>query len=160
MLLADATDLRILRDMVAHSRRTAVAIAARLGLSRNTVQSRLARLEGGGAFLPFAHQVAPAALGHPLTAFMAVQVDQPELDAIAAAFTQIPEILEAHGTTGTADLLVRVVGVDAEDLFRIHGKMLSCPGVRRINTSLSMHEVIPHRITPLIERRLGSTDVS
>lgn len=154
MMLADSTDLRILRDMVVHPRRTAVAIATRLRLSRNTVQSRLGRLEEGGAFLPFAHQVAPAALGYPLTAFMAVQVQQPELDVIAEAFGRIPEIVEAHGTTGGADLLVRVVGVDAEDLFRIHGAMLACPGVMRIDTSISMHEIIAHRVLPLIEQGL------
>ncbi|OMH24184.1 AsnC family transcriptional regulator [Tersicoccus phoenicis] len=155
MMLVDSTDLRILRDMVSHPRRTAVAIASRLRLSRNTVQTRLGRLEEGGAFLPFARLVAPAALGYPLTAFMAVQVQQPELETIAEAFERIPEIVEAHGTTGTADLLVRVVGVDAEDLFRIHRAMLACRGVERIDTSISMHEIIPYRVLPLIDQRLA-----
>lgn len=154
MMIADSTDLRILRDMVTHPRRTAVAIADRLRLSRNTVQSRLGRLEDGGAFLPFAHQVAPAALGYPLTAFMSVQVAQTELETATEALSLIPEVLEAHGTTGGADLLVRVVGIDAEDLFRIHGAMLACPGVMRIDTAISMHEVIPHRVVPLIEQRM------
>ena len=36
----------------------------------------------------------------------------------------IPEILEGYGLTGSADLLLRVVALDAEDLFRINGKIL------------------------------------
>lgn len=39
----DATDARLLRELVANPRATGVELAARLGLSRNTVQARLAR---------------------------------------------------------------------------------------------------------------------
>jgi hypothetical protein len=44
------------------------------------------------------------------------------------------------------------VAVDAEDLFRINGKILSCEGVDRTDTALAMGELIPFRIQPLLER--------
>ena len=64
----------------------------------------------------------------------------------------IPEILEGYGLTGSADLLLRVVALDAEDLFRINGKILACDGVDRTDTALAMSEMIPFRIQPLLER--------
>ena len=57
----------------------------------------------------------------------------------------IPEILEGYGLTGSADLLLRVVALDAEDLFRINGKILACDGVDRTDTALAMGELIPFR---------------
>jgi hypothetical protein len=54
--------------------------------------------------------------------------------------------------SGSTDLLVRVVCTDADDLFRIDGTILAVDGVERTATSLSMGELIPYRVTPLLER--------
>ena len=45
-----------------------------------------------------------------------------------------------------------MVALDAEDLFRINGKILACDGVDRTDTALAMGELIPFRIQPLLER--------
>ncbi|GAA2178002.1 Lrp/AsnC family transcriptional regulator [Arthrobacter parietis] len=148
----DATDTRLLLALARDSRRTVVALAQKLGLSRNTVQARMTRLEKNSTFLSFERRINPAALGYPLTAFINVHVDQRKLGSITGQLAGIPEVLEAHGLTGQADILVRVVSVDAEDLFRINGKILACDGVERCDTSLAMHELIPYRMEPLLER--------
>ena len=54
---------------------TAVALAAELGLVRNTVQTRMARLETSVA-LSFERRINPAALGFPLVGFVYVHVQQ------------------------------------------------------------------------------------
>ena len=148
----DATDARILRALAEDPRRTVVALAQRLGLSRNTVQARLARLEAGHAFLGFDRRINPTSLGYPLLAFITVHVQQRRLAATTEEIARIPEVLEGHGLTGTADLLLRVVAVDAEDLFRINGKILACEGVERTDTALAMGDLIPFRMDPLLER--------
>lgn len=150
----DGTDARILLVMVQDPRQTVVAMAAQLGLSRNTVQARMASLEKRRAFLGFDHRVSTAALGYPLTAFISVHVQQQKLAALATSLAAIPEVVEAHGLSGRADLLVRVVSTGAEDLFRINGKILACDGVERTETSLAMNELVPFRLTPLLERSL------
>jgi hypothetical protein len=50
-------------------------------------------------------------------------------------------------------LLLRVVALDAEDLYRINGKILACDGVDRTDTALAMREMIPYRVQPLLGRR-------
>ena len=85
-------------------------------------------------------------------AFISVHVQQQKLGSLAEDLAAVPEILEGYGLTGSADLLLRVVALDAEDLFRINGKILACDGVERTDTALAMGELIPFRIQPLLER--------
>ena len=148
----DRVDLQLLRALCVEPRSTFVALAQRLGLSRNTVQARMSRLEESNAFLAFDRRINPIALGHPLTAFIQVHLQQKRLSQIVAELTQIPEIVQAHGMSGSTDLLVLVVCTDADDLFRIDGTILACEGVDRTETSLAMGELIPYRITPLLDR--------
>lgn len=155
MSTLDGTDARILLALVKDPRQTVVAMAERLGLSRNTVQARMVALEKRHAFLPFDHRISPAPLGYPLTAFISVHVQQRKIAELATALAAIPEVVEAHGLSGRADLLVKVVSTGAEDLFRINGKILACDGVERTETSLSMNELVPFRMSPLLKRVLG-----
>jgi DNA-binding Lrp family transcriptional regulator len=148
----DGTDTRLLLALAEDPRSTVVALAQKLGLSRNTVQARLAQLEQRNVFLGFGRRINPAALGYTLAAFIHVHVQQQKLAGITEELSAVPEVLEAYGLTGTADILVRVVSADAEDLFRINGKILAIDGVERTDTSLAMHELVPYRIEPLLER--------
>jgi DNA-binding Lrp family transcriptional regulator len=113
----------------------------------------MAQLEKKHAFLSFERRINPVALGYPLTAFISVHVQQQKLAGLSQELSDIPEILEGFGLTGSADLLLRVVALDAEDLYRINGKILACDGVERTDTALAMREMIPYRVQPLLGRR-------
>jgi len=148
----DATDLRLLDAVADDPRATTVALAERLGLSRNTVQARMAALEASGVFLAFDRRISTEALGYPLAAFITVHVQQQKLAAIVAELDGIPEVVQAHGTSGGADLLVRVVCRDTQELFRVNGAILACDGVERTETALDMGELIPFRLRQLLQR--------
>jgi DNA-binding Lrp family transcriptional regulator len=153
----DGTDTRLLLALARDPRSTVVALAQQLGLSRNTVQARLAQLERRNVFLPFERRINPAALGYPLAAFVHLHVQQQKLAPVTEALSLIPEVVEAYGITGQADILAKVVSEGAEDLFRITGKILAIDGVERTDTSLAMHELIPYRMEQLLRsgRMLG-----
>ncbi|MFI5860108.1 Lrp/AsnC family transcriptional regulator [Streptomyces sp. NPDC051546] len=148
----DSTDARLLLALTAHPRATTVALAEASGLSRNTVQARLAALDRSGAVGSFERRVDPSALGCPLTAFVTTQVSQRRLEEVAHALTAIPEVLQAHGLSGDTDLLVHVVAADAEDLYRVAGLILDIPGVERTSTALAMRQMVDYRIAPLLRR--------
>ncbi|WP_079595538.1 Lrp/AsnC family transcriptional regulator [Arthrobacter sp. P2b] len=152
MQALDGTDTRLLSALAQDPRRTVVALAQKLGLSRNTVQARMSQLEKKHVFLSFERRINPASLGYPLMAFISLHVQQQKLTRLATELADIPEILEGYGLTGSADLLLRVVALDAEDLFRINGKILACDGVDRTDTALAMGELIPFRVQPLLDR--------
>ncbi|WP_120337543.1 Lrp/AsnC family transcriptional regulator [Cryobacterium soli] len=148
----DRVDLELLRALCAKPDSTYVGLAQTLGLSRNTVQARMTRLEESKVFLDFDRRINPVVLGYPLTAFIEVYIAQKKAAEIIAELVLIPEIVQAHGMSGAADLLVRVACADAEDLFRIDRTILACDGVERTETSLAMGELIPYRVTPLLDR--------
>jgi DNA-binding Lrp family transcriptional regulator len=149
----DATDARILLAMGDDARLSGVELAQRLGLSRNTVQSRLARLESGGMLGSVDRRVQQRALGYPLTAFVAARVDQHRLHEIEVALTGIPEVVEVHGIAGGSDVMIRIVARDADDLYRIAGVILASPGIERTEVALSMREMVPYRTAPLLRQR-------
>ncbi|MCE0763686.1 Lrp/AsnC family transcriptional regulator [Pseudonocardia kujensis] len=146
----DDIDARLLRALVANPRGTALALAEAAGLSRNTVQARLARLEDRGVLRSEERRIDPAALGYPLTAYVTVVVVQRLLDRVAAALAAIPEVLEVVGISGQGDLQVQVVARDADDLYRIAGRLLVIDGVERTTTSLVMRRLVDHRVTQLL----------
>jgi DNA-binding Lrp family transcriptional regulator len=148
----DQTDARLLLALRDQPRATVLALAERLGLSRNTVQARLARLEERGALGSFERRIDTAALGYPLTAYVTVRVDQRQLEAVAAGLAEIPEVVEVVGLSGEADLLVRVAARDADDLYRVAGRILATGGVERTVTALAMRKLVDYRLTPLLRR--------
>lgn len=146
----DHVDLALLSALAEDPRATVVALADRLGLSRNTVQARMAKLERGGVFLSFERTIAANTLGFPLQAAISVHLRQTELPRIAEELTKIPEIIQAYGLSGQVDLLVHVACRDARHLFDVDARILAVAGVERTETSLVMGEVIPYRISPLM----------
>ncbi|MFI5436626.1 Lrp/AsnC family transcriptional regulator [Rhodococcus baikonurensis] len=148
----DFIDARILRALIEEPRATVIALADKTSLSRNTVQARLAKLEKQGSLHSFERRVDPGALGYPLTAFILTSVTQRKLSRIAAKLDRIPEIVEVDGLSGVTDLLVRVVARDADDLYRIAGRILDIDGVEQTTTSLVMRKFVDYRLTPLLEQ--------
>jgi DNA-binding Lrp family transcriptional regulator len=151
----DATDAKLLLALAEDPRASVMALSQRLGLARNTVQARLGRLEGAGTLGPLDRRVRPESLGYRLTAYVSVQVVQRGLAEVSGALARIPEVLEVTGLSGPVDLLVEVVAVDADDLWRISERVLAIPGVQRIDTALALRRFVDHRVTPLLERAAG-----
>lgn len=129
---------------------TVVRLADRLHLSRNTIQARMARLEQTGVFESYERSFSTEVLGFPLQAFISIGVRQTELPRIIAELSRVPEIVQAHGLSGSIDLLARVACRDARHLFDTDARILSIEGVERTETSLAMGEVIPFRVAGLI----------
>jgi DNA-binding Lrp family transcriptional regulator len=148
----DATDARILLELAQHPRATAIAVADQVGIARNTAHTRLARLEQSGTLRSSEQRVEPAALGYPLTAFVTARLTQRRLDEVAHALEAVPEVLQVHGLSGDADLLIHVVATDADDLYRIAGQILAIPGIERTSTALVMRQLVDYRITPQLHR--------
>jgi DNA-binding Lrp family transcriptional regulator len=111
----------------------------------------MARLERAGVFLSYERAISSASLGFPIEAFISVIVRQADLPRIAVELARVPEVVQAHGLSGQVDLLVRVACRDTQHLFDTDARILAIEGVERTETSLVMGEVIPHRVTPLME---------
>ena len=147
---------RNLLDLFTREPRVGVLEASRrLHVARGTVQARLDRLEASGVVTGWAPRLDPAAMGHPVTAFLTLEIQQREEghDPVGAAMARIPEVLEACTITGPGDLWVRVVARSNADLQRVIDAVLAVPGIVRSSTVIALATQVAYRVST----RLGDT---
>ena len=148
----DALDAKIVLALDDDPDTALLTVAHRLGVSRNTVNARLKRMEASGLFLGFSQRLSLSVLGHPLLAFMSLEIAQDHGDRATAGLEEIPEVVEVHATTGDADLLVMIAARDADDLYRVTNEILDIPGITRSSTAISLSQRMPRRTRALVER--------
>jgi DNA-binding Lrp family transcriptional regulator len=147
----DALDARILRLILQQPRTSVREYARILGVARGTLQARLERLERDGVITVAGPRVSPAALGHPVLAFVRIEVTQGHLDDVGEDLASVPEIIEAFSITGGGDLLTRVVARDNAHLEDIIQRLIQLPGVVRTRTEIALRERVAPRVLPLVE---------
>jgi DNA-binding Lrp family transcriptional regulator len=146
----DDLDARLIELMTAEPRIGLVEVARRLGVARGTVQARLAKLTERGAITGFGPEVEPARIGYPVLAFVFLEISQGRLAEAVRTIEEIPEVIEAYGTTGPRDLLCRVVARDNEHLQEIINAILHTTAIRRSTSYIAMSRQIAPRTLPLV----------
>ena len=121
------------------TRPNVLELSRRLGLARNTVQSRIDRLEGSGVIAGWGPVVDLKAMGYDVLAFVTLEIAQGQETAALAELAAIPEVLEIHKTTGPGDLICRVVARTNEHLHLVLERVLAAPGVQRTTSSLALN---------------------
>jgi Lrp/AsnC family leucine-responsive transcriptional regulator len=107
----DDIDRILMRVLVADGRATLAELAASAGLSVSAVQSRVRRLESRGVVSGYSARIDPEAVGHLLSAFVAITpLDPSQPDDAPARLEHIAEIESCHSVAGEESyiLLVRV----------------------------------------------------
>ena len=137
--LLDSLDLAIARALERDARISLLELSRQLGTSRTTVSERLNRLVEQGFVRGFHARLDYPRLGYPLTAFVAIQAQQPMALEVIAALKQLPEVEEIHAVTGRFDLLVKVRARNTEHLQLILiNKIQTIPNIGRGETMLSL----------------------
>ncbi|MFI2031502.1 Lrp/AsnC family transcriptional regulator [Streptomyces buecherae] len=150
-MAVDALDAKILRLLLEQPRTSVREYARLLGVARGTLQARLDRLERDGVITGTGPRLSAAALGHPVLAFVHVEVTQGHLDDVGDALAEVPEIIEAFSITGGGDLMTRVVARDAGHLEDIVQRLIQLPGVVRTRTEIALRQRVPYRMLPLVD---------
>ncbi|WP_374929835.1 Lrp/AsnC family transcriptional regulator [Kytococcus sedentarius] len=147
----DALDRRIVGLFTADPHVGVLGAARELGVARGTVTARVRRLEERGVITAWSPTLDPAAMGHPVTAFVTLQIRQVSgHDAVTAHLADIPEVLEVHTITGDSDLLVRVVAASNAHLQRVLDVVTGHTDVLRSSSVIALATQIPHRTLPLV----------
>lgn len=147
----DDLDARLIAAMAEHPRVGLMEIARQLGVARGTVQARLDKLLQRGAITGFGPDVDPARLGFPVLAFVFLEISQGRVAEAVDWLDGVPEVMEAHGTSGPRDLLCRVAARDPGHLQEIINRILETPAVRRSTSYIALSEQIGFRTAPLVQ---------
>lgn len=148
----DVLDARIIRALASMPRAGVMELARQLGVARGTVQARLDKLQQRGVVVGFGPDLDLRALGYDVLAFVTLEIAQGRLADVAAHLRGIPEVLEAHATTGPGDLHCRVVARTNEHLQAVLARMLEVPGIDRTETHIALSEQVGHHVLPLVEQ--------
>jgi DNA-binding Lrp family transcriptional regulator len=152
----DELDVKLIELFATEPRIGALEASRRLGIARGTVTARLERLERSGVVSGWGPTLDPAALGHPVTAFLTLEIRQGAgHDTVAEHLGTIPEVLEACTITGPGDMWARVVARSNADLQTVIDRALDHPGIVRSSTVIALATQVPYRVIPLLRSTGG-----
>ena len=147
----DELDARLIAELRAHPRLGLLEISRRLGVARGTVQARLRKLEGRGVVVGYGPEVDAAELGHPIQAFVMLELTQGRLAAAVEALEATPEVLEVDAVSGPQDLICRIAARDTEHLQEIVNRLLAAEGIQRSTSYIVLSRPIRPRVQPLVD---------
>ncbi len=140
----DSIDERLIAALALFPRAGMLQIAREIGVARNTAQAHLDRLIREGVITGFGPEVDLRRLGYGVSAFVTLEIAQGRGPAVDGHLAAIPEVVEAYMTTGSSDLLCRVVARDNDHLGQLISRIVDLPGITRTTTSL----ILATRIAP------------
>src|SRR3954451_25239922 len=151
----DGLDGRLIAAMDAAPRAGMLELARRLEVARGTVQARLDKLLGRGVITGFGPEIDLRALGYHVSPFTPLEIAQGRRSDVAAHLEDIPEVLEAHATSGPGDLHCRVAARTKGQLQDVINRILEVQGITRTSTVIALSDQIPYRVLPLVESAAG-----
>lgn len=155
----DQLDATLLRLLAAEPRIGVLEASRRLGVARGTVTARLDRLDRSGVIAGWGPELRPEALGHPVTAFLTLEIRQGAgHESVARHLAGIPEVLEAVTITGAGDMWARVVARSNADLQRVIDAVLADERILRSSTVIALASQIPYRVLPLLDAAVAPSE--
>ncbi|WP_316174040.1 MULTISPECIES: Lrp/AsnC family transcriptional regulator [unclassified Bradyrhizobium] len=145
MISVDAFDLKILAALQDDGRLTNQELADIAGLSASQCSRRRMRLEEEGVISGYRAELAGAALGFELIAFIQITLATHSPDnakRFRSLVNRVEEIQEAYALTGDADYLLKAVLRDLKSLSDI------------VNNVLMPHQSVAHVRSSIVLDRL------
>ena len=152
----DQLDRQILSILMANAKMPYTEIAKKLFVSGGTIHVRMKKLEEAGIVQGTYLAVDHAKLGFDISAFLGIYLDKSSLyHQVASALSQIPEIVDAHYTTGLYNIFARIICRDTDHLRQVlHDKIQPIAGIQRTETFISLEESI-HRPLNVVDESDG-----
>ena len=144
----DKLDREILGILIKDAKIPYTDIAKRLVVSPGTIHVRMKRMERLGIVKGTTLILDPSKIGYDMTAFVGVYlVKGSAYSEVIKEVNDIPEIVEAHFTTGEYSIFAKIVCKNTEHLRQvINDKLQPVSGVSRTETIISLGESIKKQI--------------
>lgn len=134
----DHTDQRLIALLRHDARLSVAALAAKLGVSRGTVNNRIAKLEGQGVIVGYTVQLRPDARPNDIRAWMGILVEGNQTREVIANLLGEPGVAELHDTNGRWDLLAELRATTMAELSQVLERIRLLKGIRGTETSIHL----------------------
>lgn len=141
----DRYDRILLQALQRNGRASNVELSDQASLSAPQCYRRVRRLETDGIIRGYAAQVAPAAIGLGVVAFVSLSIDREQFKKVREleqAIRQFPEILECYTISGDFDYLLKVVATDLKSFSNfLTDRLMQVPGVSGVRSMVCLEEI-------------------
>jgi Lrp/AsnC family transcriptional regulator, regulator for asnA, asnC and gidA len=140
----DEVDKQILSILMKDAKTPYTDIAKIIHVSGGTVHVRMRKLEQMGIVTGASLSIDYAKLGYDISAFLGIYLDKSSLyDEVAIELRKIPEVVEAHYTTGLYSIFAKIICRDTSHLKNVlHDKIQKIQGIQRTETFITLQESI------------------
>jgi DNA-binding Lrp family transcriptional regulator len=132
----DDTDRRLIALLRNDARLSVASLAKALGVSRGTVQNRMARLSANGTIVGYTVRLKPDVEEQRMRAFMSVAVEGNQVDAVIKALRGEPAVAALYSTNGRWDIVAELRAESLEGFDRVLGRIRLIEGISQTETSL------------------------
>lgn len=139
--MLDDLDHRLIAELRADARLPALTLARRLGVSRGTIQNRIARLRRDKVILGFTLRLDGAAEGHAIRAMTMIEIRSGDTRNVVSALKRLPAVAALHSTHGRWDLVASLVASDLGALDQTLAAIRQITGVSASETTILMAAV-------------------
>ena len=148
----DALDVALIEALRTNPRAGDLELSRLTRVARATVQSRLAKMEAAGVITGYGPDIDLVAAGHPVQAFVTLEIAQGKLEAVTDELESLPNVLEAYVTSGTADVVCKIAATSHEDLQTTLLHISKSGSVVRSTSVIVLSELVKPRVLPMLAR--------
>ncbi len=132
----DNKDRELIRLLQADARATTTSLASELGLSRATVQSRMARLEAQGVIRGYTVRVSYEIEQRQIRAHVMISIYPKQNSEVATALVKQAGVRALYAISGEYDLIAIIAAESTEEIDQIIDAIGQLEGVERTNSSI------------------------
>jgi DNA-binding Lrp family transcriptional regulator len=134
--MMDKTDRKLLALLRANAREPAASLAKKLGVSRGTVQNRIARLLAGRTIRGFTVNMTPEAESDRVRAVMCIAIEGEKSAKVIRALSGFSEIENVYTTNGRWDLVAEIGTDTLADFSQALDQIRLIEGIALTETSI------------------------
>ncbi len=128
-----------------NARESVAALARQLGVSRSTVQDRLARLEKAGVIKGYGVRLADEVRDGGIRAWVSLEVEPRKAQDVVRALMKLSPVETLHTVSGKIDCVVLVRTATADDMDRFLDHVGLIPGVTRTESAVILSTKLDRR---------------
>ena len=144
----DNIDRSILSELMINAKVPYTEIAKKLIVSAGTIHVRMKKMEEAGIVKNSRLHINYELLGFDLTAFLGIYLEKGSTYAdVIQQLNLIPEIVEAHYTTGVYSIFAKIRCKNTKHMRQIlNEEIQSIKGIQRTETTISLEQSIDKHI--------------
>ena len=132
----DKLDHRLIARLREDARAPVAELARSLGVSRTTVQSRIARLERTKVITGYSVRVAESFEKNQIHAYVMITVGPKRAAGVSAEMKRMPGVRLLHSVSGTFDMIALVVAPSVKEMDDLIDAIGNLEGVERTTSSV------------------------